>query len=162
MAREFSSLQALLQQYKLSRTVFVGGKGGVGKTSTAASLAIGLARSGRCCLLVSTDPAHSLLDVLKRKARIWERCSLKKQKTGQNIEPNLDLIELDSEALAHQYLQRIKLHVAQFLAPKLLQRMERQIELAALAPGTLEAALTEKMAPTRKLRRKHQIPAHYF
>ena len=146
MAREFPSLQALLQQYKLSRTVFVGGKGGVGKTSTAASLAIGLARSGRCCLLVSTDPAHSLLDVLNRKARIWAKYSSQEQTTGQNIEPNLDLIELDSEALAHQYLRRIKLHVAQFLAPKLLQRMERQIELAALAPGTLEAALTEKIA----------------
>ena len=145
MAHEFPSLQALLQQYKLSHTVFVGGKGGVGKTSTAASLAIGLARSGRCCLLVSTDPAHSLLDVLKRKARIWER-SPPPKKTSQNIEPNLDLIELDSETLAHQYLQRIKIHVAQFLSPKLLQRMERQIELAALAPGTLEAALTEKIA----------------
>merc|ERR1719454_1770299 len=46
------------------RFFFIGGKGGVGKTTTAASLAVGLARSGRKTLVVSTDPAHSLGDAL--------------------------------------------------------------------------------------------------
>ena len=45
--------------------LFVGGKGGVGKTTIAATLALTLARSdGRRALLLSTDPAHSLADVL--------------------------------------------------------------------------------------------------
>nr|GMD37053.1 ATPase ASNA1 homolog [Ipomoea batatas] len=40
----------------------LGGKGGVGKTSCAASLAVKFANSGHPTLVVSTDPAHSLSD----------------------------------------------------------------------------------------------------
>ncbi len=41
------------------------GKGGVGKTTVSAAAAIQAARSGATTLLVSTDPAHSLADVLE-------------------------------------------------------------------------------------------------
>lgn len=44
--------------------VMVSGKGGVGKTSLSASLAIEFAMAGHTTLLVSTDPAHSLSDSL--------------------------------------------------------------------------------------------------
>jgi len=47
--------------------IFVGGKGGVGKTTVAAATALMLAKSDarRRVLLLSTDPAHSLGDVLR-------------------------------------------------------------------------------------------------
>jgi arsenite-transporting ATPase len=48
-----------------TRLVFFGGKGGVGKTTAAATCALALARSGRATLLLSTDPAHSLADALE-------------------------------------------------------------------------------------------------
>ena len=44
--------------------VLVSGKGGVGKTSLSASLAVRLAAEGHNTLVVSTDPAHSLGDSL--------------------------------------------------------------------------------------------------
>lgn len=46
------------------RYVMISGKGGVGKTTLAASLAVKLAEAGHVTLVVSTDPAHSLGDSL--------------------------------------------------------------------------------------------------
>ena len=46
------------------RYVMISGKGGVGKTTLAASLAVKLAEAGHTTLVVSTDPAHSLGDSL--------------------------------------------------------------------------------------------------
>jgi len=46
------------------RTILYTGKGGVGKTSLAACTALACGRDGLRTLVVSTDPAHSLADVL--------------------------------------------------------------------------------------------------
>jgi arsenite-transporting ATPase len=46
------------------RIVLVTGKGGVGKTTVAAATALASADSGKRTLVTSTDPAHSLVDVL--------------------------------------------------------------------------------------------------
>lgn len=48
----------------MSRILLFTGKGGVGKTTVAAATAVRAARRGRHVLLSSTDPAHSLADVL--------------------------------------------------------------------------------------------------
>ncbi len=44
------------------RFILVGGKGGTGKTSSAAATALSLAEAGQKTLVISTDPAHSLSD----------------------------------------------------------------------------------------------------
>jgi 8-oxo-dGTP pyrophosphatase MutT (NUDIX family) len=48
-----------------TRYFFFTGKGGVGKTSIACATALELARSGKHVLLVSTDPASNLDEVLE-------------------------------------------------------------------------------------------------
>ncbi|HEX2089855.1 MAG TPA: ArsA family ATPase, partial [Actinomycetota bacterium] len=44
------------------RILLFTGKGGVGKTTVAASTAVRAAMSGKRTIVISTDPAHSLAD----------------------------------------------------------------------------------------------------
>jgi arsenite-transporting ATPase len=81
------------------RNLFFTGKGGVGKTSVACATAIALAERGRRVLLVSTDPASNLDEVLETKLGA----------TPEPIAgaPRLFALNIDPEAAAHAYRERM-------------------------------------------------------
>jgi len=81
------------------RHLFFTGKGGVGKTSIACATAIALADNGRRVLLVSTDPASNLDEVLG--------VTLSPHSMAIPAVPGLFALNLDPEAAAHDYRERV-------------------------------------------------------
>ena len=82
-----------------TKFMFFTGKGGVGKTSLACATAVKLADEGYKVLLISTDPASNLEDVLQTKV-------------SDKIQPHIDLfnlktINIDPEQSAEEYRQRV-------------------------------------------------------
>lgn len=102
-----------------SRFLFFTGKGGVGKTSIACATAIRLAESGKRVLLVSTDPASNVGQVFGIAI-------------GNRITPvpavaNLSALEIDSQAAAQAYRDRIVGPARGVLAADVVKGMEEQL-----------------------------------
>ena len=102
-----------------TRILFFTGKGGVGKTSCACAAAIALADGGRRVLLVSTDPASNLDEVLKVR--------LSSTPTAVPGVAGLFALNVDPEQAAHDYRERIVGPYRGVLPAAAITSMEEQL-----------------------------------
>jgi arsenite-transporting ATPase len=102
-----------------TRNLFFTGKGGVGKTSLACATAVGLADGGKRVLLVSTDPASNLDEVLG--------VSLGSQPTVIRDVTGLLAMNLDCDAAAREYRERLVGPYRGVLPEAVVTSMEEQL-----------------------------------
>jgi arsenite-transporting ATPase len=117
-----------------TRFLFFTGKGGVGKTSLSSATAIALADRGRRVLLVSTDPASNLDQVLG--------VALNGRPTAVPGVPGLEALNIDPEKAAAEYRERT---VGPFRGV-LPDESVRQIEEQLSGGCTVEVAAFDEFA----------------
>ena len=108
-----------LDGLQLTRYLFLTGKGGVGKTSTASLLAIELADLGKQVLLVSTDPASNLQDVFKME--------LTEEPTAVPGVERLFVANFDPEQAAADYKEAVVGPYREILPDTAVRSMEEQL-----------------------------------
>ena len=102
-----------------TRFLFFTGKGGVGKTSLSCAVALKLTEAGKRVLLVSTDPASNLDEVLETK--------LTNAPTPIVAAPGLDALNINPVAAAAAYRERLIGPMRGLLPEAALRSMEEQL-----------------------------------
>ncbi len=119
------------------RIYLFGGKGGTGKTTCAAAWALGQADQGKQVLLISTDPAHSLGDVMGQhihRVKPWR------------LTDHLWAQELSAERALRHYQVRLLKQFRQVTNPDLWSALKNQVQKIMTLPGAQEAALLDAIA----------------
>lgn len=104
---------------KVPRYSFFAGKGGVGKTSMACATALGLAERGKRVLLISTDPASNLDEVLETP--------LSSSPTAVRNVPGLSALNIDPIQAAGEYRERTVGPYRGVLPDAAVTQMEEQL-----------------------------------
>ncbi len=115
--------------------IFIGGKGGVGKSTSAAAVAWKAAEEGYTTLLISTDPAHNLGDIFNRNIG---------GKTTK-LADRLYALEIDPEIETEKYIAGVKENIKGTVHSGMMEEVHRQLDTAKASPGADEAALFDKL-----------------
>jgi len=120
------------------RVYFFAGKGGVGKTTLSSAFALKLADKGLKTLIVSTDPAHSLSDVLGS--------SVGNEETP--ITENLSALEIEPRKAVRDYIESVLKIMEGSVSPETFSHIKDMVRGVEDAPGTLETALIDVLSET--------------
>ena len=104
---------------KIPQFLFFTGKGGVGKTSMSCAISVALAKSGKKVLLISTDPASNLDEVLETK--------LNSTPTKVNGLENLEAMNINPVVAAHEYKEKMVAPFKGILPQTAIEQMEEQL-----------------------------------
>lgn len=117
------------------KIIFVGGKGGVGKSTSSAAIALQCANKGDKTLLISTDPAHNVGHIFNLE--VGGKIS--------KVTANLDALEIDPERETDEYIKTVKANIKGTVQPTMMEEVYRQLDTAKASPGADEAALFDKL-----------------
>ena len=104
---------------KIPKFLFFTGKGGVGKTSMSCALSVALANMDKKVLLISTDPASNLDEVLQTK--------LKSTPTKIENLKNLFAMNINPVVAAKEYREQMIAPYKNLLPKEALDQMEEQL-----------------------------------
>lgn len=104
---------------KIPQFLFFTGKGGVGKTSMSCAISLALAQKGKKVLLISTDPASNLDEVLQTK--------LKSTPTPVNDIENLCAMNINPVVAAYEYKEKMVAPYRDLLPKEAIEQMEEQL-----------------------------------
>ncbi|AZT99504.1 ArsA family ATPase [Brevibacterium linens] len=122
------------------RCLFVGGKGGTGKTTVSSGLAMARADDGGRVLLVSTDPAHNLGDIWGQELADEPR----RVHTGER--GFVDALEVDPEATIDAHFASVERMMTRMLPESTHRAARAHLASARSAPGSHESAVLERIA----------------
>ncbi len=125
--------------------IFIG-KGGVGKTTCSAALAVNLAENHRT-LIASLDPAHNLGDVYG--VRLSEKPT--------KISENLFAIEVNTDLLTKKYLERTVSRIRGMYSYLKVLNLDRYVDSLKYSPGIEEYSILEGLTDLISLDYDHIV-----
>jgi len=132
------TMESFLDSHPGLRYVYFGGKGGVGKTVMAGATALWFARQGKKTLLASTNPVHSLSNLLNQD--VFGKPTLVNDSGG------LLALEIDTRDTIDRSKQEIREKIAWFLKfADIPTKAEDFVESATMNPAFEESAMFENM-----------------
>jgi arsenite-transporting ATPase len=136
------SLAQFLEAHPDLKFVFTGGKGGVGKTVTAAGLALYFAGKNKRVLLASLNPVHSLSSVFDQDLAGGKTKAVQDGDLGGRLQA----VEVETKDVVERYRENIGKRVREFLKwSDIPVDAKPFVDIAVTNPAFEESAMFDKM-----------------
>ena len=133
-----TSMTQYMKDHPKLKYIFFGGKGGVGKTVMAGAAALWSAKQGKKTLLASTNPVHSLSNLLEQD--VFGKAAVVCE------EQNCYAFEIDTKDTIERSKQEIREKINWFLRfADISTKADEFIESATMNPAFEESAMFENM-----------------